>query len=64
MKRSLLVPCPACGRTRSADEGHHLCRTCEGYPIDDEFGITLDPCEHPSINGGVCAVCDVEVTHG
>jgi hypothetical protein len=29
------------------------CRTA----IDDEFGITLDPCEHPSINGGVCAVC-------
>lgn len=24
---------------------------------DDEFGISLDPCEHPSVNGGVCAVC-------
>lgn len=27
------------------------------WETDDEFGITLDPCEHPSINGGVCAVC-------
>lgn len=28
---SLLVPCPGCGETRKADEGHHLCRRCEGY---------------------------------
>jgi hypothetical protein len=24
---------------------------------DDEFGLTLDPCEHPSINGTTCASC-------
>lgn len=32
MKRCLLVPCPGCLRTRTADEGHYLCRECEGYP--------------------------------
>jgi hypothetical protein len=36
---SLLVPCPGCGRTRKADEGHHLCRQCEGYPSDDREAI-------------------------
>lgn len=32
-------------------------RLIRASKADDEFGITLDPCEHPSINGGVCAVC-------
>lgn len=25
--------------------------------VDEEFGLTMDPCEHPSVNGGVCAAC-------
>lgn len=47
---------------------HEQCAWCgewHGYTdcmTDEEFGITLDPCEHPSINGGVCAVCGEEVT--
>lgn len=28
---------------------------------DEEFGITLDPCEHPSINGTTCGACGAEV---
>lgn len=35
-----LAPCPGCGINRKADEGHHLCRECEGY-------TTPDPNEHP-----------------
>lgn len=31
------------------------------WPFDDEFGLCLDPCEHPSINGGICAVCEEAV---
>lgn len=27
-----LMSCPGCGRNCGADEGHHLCRECEGYP--------------------------------
>ena len=27
-----LVPCPGCGQNRSADDGHHICRECEGRP--------------------------------
>lgn len=29
--------------------------------FDDEFGLTMDPCEHPSINGTTCAACGEEV---
>jgi hypothetical protein len=29
--------------------------------VDEEFDITLDPCEHPSINGTTCAACGAEV---
>lgn len=29
--------------------------------FDDEFGMCIDPCEHPSINGTTCAGCGVEV---
>lgn len=29
--------------------------------FDEEFGLCLDPCEHPSINGTTCAVCGQEV---
>jgi hypothetical protein len=36
---SVLWPCPGCGRTRNADEGHHLCRECEGYRSDDREAI-------------------------
>ena len=28
---------------------------------DDEFGLTMDPCEHPSVNGGVCAACGAKI---
>ena len=28
---TVLVPCPGCQRVCKADEGHHLCRACEGY---------------------------------
>lgn len=28
---SVLYPCPGCHRIRNADEGHRLCRECEGY---------------------------------
>lgn len=28
------MPCPGCGEPRNADEGHHLCRRCEGYEHD------------------------------
>ncbi len=31
MKHCVLVPCPGCHLIASADEGHHLCRACEGY---------------------------------
>lgn len=31
------------------------------WAMDDEFGISLDPCEHPSINGTTCAACGEEV---
>lgn len=36
---SVLVPCPGCKRVTKADEGHHLCRACEGYPVgsDDAY---------------------------
>ena len=27
----LLCPCPTCGETRYADNGHRICRACEGY---------------------------------
>jgi len=40
----LLAPCPGCRRTRPADEGHRLCRECEGYP--------LSPSEQAVIDGG------------
>jgi hypothetical protein len=36
----------------------------EDWPFDDEFGLCMDPCEHPSINGGVCATCGQEVAVG
>jgi hypothetical protein len=28
---AVLFPCPGCNLTKNADEGHHLCRECEGY---------------------------------
>lgn len=33
--------------------------TCEECPVttDDEFGLDMDPCEHPSVNGDECAAC-------
>lgn len=46
---------------------HTVCLTDNGDYIrrealfDDEFGLCMDPCEHPSVNGGVCAACDEEV---
>lgn len=33
----------------------------EPWPFDDEFGLCVDPCEHPSINGNTCAACGEEV---
>ena len=34
-----LAPCPGCNTNKKADEGHHLCRECEGYvPADARVG--------------------------
>lgn len=30
--------------------------------FDQEFGLCMDPCEHPSINGGICAACNETVS--
>ncbi len=30
-----LVPCPGCGESRTADQGHSLCRRCEGYDVPE-----------------------------
>lgn len=60
-------------------EGHHDANGEDGHPIapesdsrnvtpdwpfDDEFGLCMDPCEHPSINGTTCAACGEEVPRG
>lgn len=34
----------------------------DDYEFDDEFGLCMDPCEHPSVNGDgtgrmICAAC-------
>lgn len=29
--------------------------------FDEEFGLCMDPCEHPSANGGICAACGADV---
>lgn len=29
--------------------------------FEDEFGLCVDPCEHPSIEGDICAVCNEQV---
>lgn len=40
---SWLMPCPGCGRNCGADDGHHLCRECEGYPArTDAATLTAD----------------------
>jgi RecJ-like exonuclease len=41
---SLLLPCPGCGEDRKADEGHAICRACEGYGPrpDPRPGQTFD----------------------
>ena len=39
---SWLYPCPGCGINRKADEGHHLCRPCEGYRPRDAWLDDVD----------------------
>lgn len=38
---SLLLPCPGCLKDRRADEGHRLCRECEGYAPSIDFESLL-----------------------
>jgi hypothetical protein len=41
--KDLLLPCPGCGKDKSADPGHHICRECEGYrttPREGFHGLT------------------------
>lgn len=30
----VLLPCPICGKNRDADNGHKICRVCEGIKRD------------------------------
>lgn len=52
------------------ERSHVRCPICRVSPcycdtiVDDEFGLTMDPCEHPSINGTTCAACGQEVPDG
>lgn len=43
---------PTCSASERGHDGPHSFDA-----FDDEFGLTMDPCEHPSINGDVCAAC-------
>lgn len=45
----------------ATDEGPERGEGRTGFVFDDEFGLCLDPCEHPSVNGTTCAVCGEEV---
>jgi hypothetical protein len=29
----------------------------DDWPFDDEFGLCMDPCEHPSLLGDMCMAC-------
>lgn len=41
-----------------AEENEQVDLIDEQRPVfDEEFGLCMDPCEHPSINGGECAAC-------
>lgn len=41
--KSWLLPCPGCKRNAVADDGHYICRACEGYKPKPEEAGDVDP---------------------
>lgn len=52
--------CPRCRTMGPLREAYAVTTEAQAFMFDDEFGLTMNPCEHPSLLGGICQACGAQ----